>query len=45
MFYFYLNYSNIEAIPIGVSRGVMKLMKNKIPNLGSLNDISDFVTG
>ncbi|XP_002163125.3 suppressor of SWI4 1 homolog isoform X1 [Hydra vulgaris] len=36
---------NIEAIPVGISKGVMKLMKNKIPNLSSLNDISDLVTG
>jgi len=36
---------NIEAVPVGISRGVKKLLKNKIPNLGSLNDIGDFVTG
>lgn len=36
---------NIEAVPVGVSRSVKKLLKSKIPNLGSLNDISDFVTG
>lgn len=37
--------SNIEARPTGVSRGVKKLLKNKIPNLGTLDDISDFMTG
>lgn len=36
---------NIEARPTGVSRCVKKLLKNQIPNLGTLNDISDFVSG
>jgi len=36
---------NIEAVPVGVSRGVKKLLKSKLPNLGSLNDISDYMTG
>lgn len=36
---------NIEARPTGVSRCVKKLLKNQVPNLGTLNDISDFVSG
>ena len=36
---------NIEAKPTGLSRGVKKLLKNKIPNLGKLEDISDFMAG
>ncbi|XP_065068375.1 suppressor of SWI4 1 homolog [Rhopilema esculentum] len=36
---------NIDAVPVGLSRGVKKLMKNRIPDLGSLTDISEFVTG
>lgn len=36
---------HIEAVPVGVSRGVKKLLKNKIPDLSSLKDISDFVNG
>ena len=37
--------SNIDAAPVGLTRGVKKIMKNKIPDLGSLTDISEFVTG
>lgn len=40
-----LIFSNIEAVPVGISRGVKKLLKNKVPNLGSLKEIDDFVTG
>ena len=36
---------NIEAKPTGLSRGVKKLLKNKIPDLGKLDDISDFMAG
>jgi len=36
---------HIEAKPTGLSRGVKKLLKNKIPNLGKLEDISDFMAG
>lgn len=40
----YLN-SNIDAAPVGLSRSVKKIVKHKVPNLGSLTDISEFVTG
>jgi len=36
---------NIDAAPAGLSRSVKKIVKHKIPDLGSLTDISEFVTG
>ena len=41
----YFFYSNIDAAPVGLSRSVKKIMKHKVPDLGSLTDISEFVTG
>ena len=38
----YLN-SNIQAAPIGISRGVKKLIQTKLPNMSQLSDISDYV--
>ena len=35
--------SNIEAVPIGMSRGVKKLIQTKIPNMAKLCDISEYV--
>ena len=35
--------SNIEAVPVGMSRGVKKLIQTKIPNMSKLSDVSDFV--
>nr|CAG4649284.1 EOG090X0508 [Scapholeberis mucronata] len=34
---------SIKAVPVGVSRAVKKLVSNKIPNLGKLNDISEYI--
>jgi len=36
---------NIEAVPVGVNKGIKRLLKTKIPDLGKLNDISDLITG
>ena len=35
--------SNIQAAPIGISRGVKKLIQTKLPNMSQLSDISDYV--
>ena len=35
--------SNIQAAPIGLSRGVKKLIQTKLPNMSQLSDISDYV--
>ena len=37
--------SNVKAVPMGMSRGVKKLIKAKVPNLGKYKDVSDFLTG
>jgi ribosome biogenesis protein SSF1/2 len=34
----------IKAVPVGLSKGVKKLVQSKIPNLGRFEDISDFIT-
>lgn len=34
---------NIQAAPIGISRGVKKLIQTKVPNMSQLSDISDYV--
>lgn len=34
---------NIQAAPIGISRGVKKLIQTKLPNMAQLSDISDYV--
>lgn len=36
---------NIEASPVGVNKGIKRLLKPKVPNLGTLNDISDLIEG
>merc|ERR1712142_597117 len=36
---------NIEATPVGVNKGIKRLLKPKVPNLGTLNDISDLIEG
>ncbi|EDO34519.1 predicted protein, partial [Nematostella vectensis] len=40
-----LRHYNIQAVPIGMSRGVKKLIQTKIPNMARLEDISDYVLG
>lgn len=34
----------IKAIPVGISRGVKKIVQSKIPNLAKYEDISEFLT-
>jgi len=36
---------NIEATPVGVNKGIKRLLKPKVPNLGTLTDISDLIEG
>ena len=36
-------YSNIKAVPVGMSKGVKKLVKSKVPNLSRFDDVSDFL--
>lgn len=35
----------IRAAPVGISRSVKKILQSKIPDLGSLQDISEFIEG
>jgi ribosome biogenesis protein SSF1/2 len=35
----------IRANPVGISRGVKKILQAKLPDLGQLQDISEFVDG
>jgi ribosome biogenesis protein SSF1/2 len=34
----------IKAVPVGLSKGVKKLVQSKVPNLGQFEDVSDFIT-
>ncbi|KAK3739595.1 hypothetical protein QZH41_011222, partial [Actinostola sp. cb2023] len=36
---------NIQVVPVGMSRGVKKLIQTKLPNMSKLDDISDYVLG
>lgn len=38
-----LRHYNIKAAPVGISRGVKKLIQTKVPNMSQLSDISDYV--
>ena len=33
----------IKAVPVGLSRGVKKLVQSKVPNLAKCNDFADFL--
>jgi len=35
----------IKVVPVGVNRGVKKIVTNKVPNLGRLEDMADLLTG
>lgn len=39
-----LYFSNVKVVPVGLSRGVKKLIKVEIPDLSRFNDVSDFIT-
>ncbi|KAJ8922001.1 hypothetical protein NQ315_008639 [Exocentrus adspersus] len=34
----------IKVVPVGVSKGVKKVVQGKVPNLGNCNDITEFFT-
>lgn len=34
----------INAVPVGISKGVKKIVSSKIPNLAKYEDISEFLT-
>ena len=34
----------IKAVPVGLSKGVKKLVQSEVPNLGRYEDVSDFIT-
>lgn len=34
---------SIKAVPVGVSKAIKKLVSSNVPNLGKLNDISEFI--
>nr|CAG4636128.1 EOG090X0508 [Eubosmina coregoni] len=35
---------SIKPVPVGVTKAVKRLVQNKIPNLGHMNDISEFIS-
>ncbi|XP_048760658.2 suppressor of SWI4 1 homolog [Ostrea edulis] len=35
---------NVKVVPVGLSKGVKKLIKAEIPDLSRYNDVSDFIT-
>lgn len=35
----------VRANPVGISRSVKRIIQSKVPNLGELHDISDFIDG
>lgn len=35
----------LQVVPVGVNRGVKKIVSSKVPNLGRLEDLADLVTG
>lgn len=34
----------IKIVPVGVSKGVKKIVQSKVPNLARFEDISEFIT-
>ncbi|KAJ4433593.1 hypothetical protein ANN_15903, partial [Periplaneta americana] len=34
----------IKAVPVGLSKGVKKLVQSKVPNLGRFEDVSEFIS-
>lgn len=39
-----LRHYVIKVVPVGVSKGIKKVVQGKVPNLSRCNDISDFLT-
>ena len=40
-----LKPNNLKVVPVGLNRGVKKIVSSRIPNLGRLEDLADIVTG
>uniref|UniRef100_A0A8D2PE98 Brix domain-containing protein n=1 Tax=Zosterops lateralis melanops TaxID=1220523 RepID=A0A8D2PE98_ZOSLA len=36
---------SIQVVPVGLSRGIRKILQEKFPNLGRAEDVSDLLTG
>lgn len=36
-------YSSIKVVPVGMSKGVKKLMQEKFPNMSKFEDISELL--
>jgi len=34
----------IKVVPVGVSKGVKKIVQSRVPNLSRFDDISEFIT-
>ena len=39
-----LRHYAIKAVPVGISKGIKKLVQSKVPNLSSFGDIAEFIT-
>ncbi len=45
--YFRYSYSCLcllQVVPVGINRGVKKIVTSKVPNLGRLEDMADLLT-
>jgi ribosome biogenesis protein SSF1/2 len=44
----YFRYSSffcaVQVVPVGINRGVKKIVTSKVPNLGRLEDMADLLT-
>lgn len=38
-----MRHYSIQVVPVGLTRGVKKLVMGKIPNLSKCEDIADFI--
>ncbi|NXB68736.1 SSF1 protein, partial [Struthidea cinerea] len=38
-----LRHYSIKVVPVGLSRGLRKLLQEKFPNLGRLDDVSELL--
>lgn len=38
-----IRHYSVTVIPVGVSKGVKKVVMGKVPNMAKLNDISDYL--
>jgi hypothetical protein len=35
---------SVQVVPVGINRGVKKIVTSKVPNLGRLEDMADLLT-